>query len=430
MALVICAMLVLLVLGIGYLSLGMNSRIFVIRDASTVVARSAADAGLTRLVYELNEELERVQTVLGATWSTPAGLTDPVPLENCNATYTYPAATFKSGTNPSAGFYVTATGKSNGAKCTINGTVRLRTTFDYALWVRQNMTLKNGATVGWINPDEDDLLRGFKVGTDSREEGAITLNKNVTINADILVGVGGSPASVLTGQGEGDAISHSSAAMEEYVWEPYPVVAPGGTEFETSQGTIDSTRTITTSGQYSNINLPNGEILTVDLTAAGYPGAPVTLYINGNVLLKNGAQIQIIANPYNTELKDPPVLNIYVSGSFQADNSGPINTTPPIGWVVPDSRMLQIWGITFPAPGCQSIDLRVGGNFFGAIYAPEADVITRNGFPFVGSCASKSFEQKEGGTFSYDANLRNLSAYEKSLYFVVENWQEDTSWEF
>lgn len=427
LALVICAMLVLLVLGVGYLSLGMNSRIFVIRDASTVVARSAADAGLARLVYELNEELSRVQTVEAATWSTPAGLTDPTPVENCNATYIYPTATFKSGTNPSAGFYVSATGKSNGAVCNINGTVKLRTIWDYALWVRTNMILKNGATIGWINPDADDLLRGFKVGTDSTEEGAITLNKNTTINADILVGVGGEPASVLQGQGEGEAISHSYAAMEEYVWDPYPVLAPSSTEFAISQGIIDTERTITASGQYSGINMDNNDILTVDLVAAG---APVTLYINGDVRLKNHAQLQIIAPPYNTALQDPPILTIYVAGSFIADNSGGINTTPPVGWTVPDSRMLQIYGITSPTPGCTSIDLRVDGSFYGAIYAPNADVLTRNSFPFIGAIAAKSFEQKNGATFYYDANLRNLSAYERGVYFKVENWQENNSWQF
>lgn len=422
LALVICAMLVLLVLGIGYLSLGVNSRIFVIRDASTVVARSAADAGLARLVYELNKELSRVQKVSGATWTTPGGITDPAPLENCNATYTYPTAAFRSGTNPSAGFYFqNITGKSNGAVCILNGSAKLRTIWDYALWVKTNLTLKAGATIGWINPDAEDLLRGFRVGTDSTEDGAVTLNKDVVVNADILVGVGGDPASVLTGQGVPGTTSY--AAAEEYVWEP--VIVPPELVAAPNSGYIDSERTITASGQYSSIDLPQDKILTIDLMTAGQP---VNLYITGNVHLNQGAQIQINAPPYDTSSNNPPVLTIYVAGSFIANNSGPINTTPPVGLVQPDSRMLQLKGL----PTCTIIDLKAEGGFCGAIYAPNAEVITfgGTGYPFVGAVAAKSFEQKHAGTFSYDANLRNLSAYEQGVYYVVENWDENTGWQF
>jgi len=54
--LVVVALLILLAMGTGLLSLGLNSRIFSIRTTSDIMARCAADAGLTMALFRMNEK--------------------------------------------------------------------------------------------------------------------------------------------------------------------------------------------------------------------------------------------------------------------------------------------------------------------------------------------------------------------------------------
>ena len=56
--LAVVAMLILLAMGVGLLSLGFNSRVYTIRNASGIKARSAADAGLAMALFEMNQKLQ------------------------------------------------------------------------------------------------------------------------------------------------------------------------------------------------------------------------------------------------------------------------------------------------------------------------------------------------------------------------------------
>ncbi len=56
--LAVVAVVILLAMGMGLLRLGLNSRIFSIRTTSDIAARSAADAGLTKALFEMNEKLQ------------------------------------------------------------------------------------------------------------------------------------------------------------------------------------------------------------------------------------------------------------------------------------------------------------------------------------------------------------------------------------
>jgi len=58
MGLMVVALIVLLIMGVGLLSLGMHRRIFSVQTCSGIGARSAADAGLTKALFELNEKLK------------------------------------------------------------------------------------------------------------------------------------------------------------------------------------------------------------------------------------------------------------------------------------------------------------------------------------------------------------------------------------
>ena len=56
--LMLLAVVVLSVMGVGLLSLGLRGRTIAIRNTSKIAARCAADAGLTKAVFEMNEKLK------------------------------------------------------------------------------------------------------------------------------------------------------------------------------------------------------------------------------------------------------------------------------------------------------------------------------------------------------------------------------------
>ncbi len=53
---VMCVVVILLAMGMGLLRLGLNSRIYSIRTSSDIAARSAADTGMTKALYEMNKK--------------------------------------------------------------------------------------------------------------------------------------------------------------------------------------------------------------------------------------------------------------------------------------------------------------------------------------------------------------------------------------
>jgi len=56
--LALIAIVLLLTVGTSILSMGLNARVYSIRDASDISARCAADAGLTKALYEMNQKLQ------------------------------------------------------------------------------------------------------------------------------------------------------------------------------------------------------------------------------------------------------------------------------------------------------------------------------------------------------------------------------------
>jgi len=72
----------------------------------------------------------------------------------------------------------------------------------------------------------------------------------------------------------------------------------------------------------------------------------------------------------------------------------------------------------------QEIDLKAKGDFSGAVYAPNAEIVINAGGDIYGSFVALSFELKSGGNFHYDEALRNVTVDDEGLRFVVEHWSE------
>jgi hypothetical protein len=385
LATMLCGIVILLILGTALLSIGLHSRGFSIRTASDISARCAADAGLTKAFYEMNEKLK--VTPWDGT-SLPGVTSEALP--NSDATYSYTVTG-----DLSSGYAVEATGQSGPRKKIVSCSLPLHGLFEYAIFGNEGLDLKNGATIDWYNYDEDD--KNLQIGTNSILADSIVLMNGVTVNGDIVVGVGGSPDVVIDYTWA--TITGNTYVMTKEQDLPN-ITVPAWLQSLPSGGTIDDSTIISTSGQYDAIDLGNNKIITIDGT--------VSLYISGNIILSNSAQLQVNNG-------DDISLILYVGGDIEVKNSGSFNNLSS------DPKKVQIFGLD----GCQNITLKNSSDFYGAIYAPNTDVVMMNSADFYGAIVAQSFEQKNSAPFNYDASLRDVNIDDIGISFAIQNWREE-----
>lgn len=380
--------IILSVIGVGLLSLGMHGRLFSVQTTSEVAARCAADAGLTKALFEMNEKL-KVTPWDGS--SLPQATDEMLP--NSDATFSYTVTG-----DIINGYTIECTGKSGLAERKINATLHLQGPFESAIFVDATIDLKNGTVVDWYNYDENE--RNLQIGTNSTEPAGIDLKNGATVNGDVVVGAGGDPDVVINATWA--TITGDTYALTQKYDLP-PITVPQHIQELPSQGTIEDTTTITTSGKYDEIDLANSKIITID--------GQVTLYIIGDVILKNSAELQVVDADTNPDAS----LVLYLGGDAEVKNSGAINN------MAEDAAKVKIYGLD----SCESIILKNGTNLYGTIYAPNADVEMQNSADVFGAVVARSFVQKNSATFKYDASLRDVSEDERIVRFVVEQWREE-----
>ncbi len=182
--LAVVSIVILLAMGIGLLSLGFNSRILSVRNSSDIVARTAADAGLTVALFEMNEILKAKLWNKG----TLPEATD-VSLPYCDAVYSY-----KVTGDHLDGYVITSVGKSNLAQRTVYATTVLKGLFDDAVLTKANLILKSGTLIdGYNSLDEFDVNTNADIATQSTLDSSIILNTGVVVNGDVRVGLYGNP---------------------------------------------------------------------------------------------------------------------------------------------------------------------------------------------------------------------------------------------
>ena len=394
-SIVLCAVILMLIIGVGVLSLGMHGRTLAVRTSSGIAARSAADAGLTKALFEMNQQLE------AKTWnatSLPSVSDEPLP--NCDSIFSYNVA--KSTTADGNDLYtMECTGTSGRFRKTVNCTLELKGIFEYAIYVADTLDLKNGTTITAYNQKPGD--HPLQIGTNSTASGAITAKLGVIIDGDVVVGVGGDADTVIDSKAEA-AISGKS--YPSLIKNKTPAIkVPKALLEMPSSGTITESTTISSSAKYDGVNLlgtdPNANgssIITID--------GKVEIYVLGDIILGNGDEIQILPGSS---------LTIYLGGNLTVDNGGAINN------LTKDAKALKIYGLDT----CTSIDFKNSADFYGAIYAPEADILLRNGAQVYGAMVGKTFTQDVSGHFHYDMSLREVDPSEIGVHMVIKRWSEE-----
>lgn len=392
--LAIIAVMILLALGAGLQSLGLNARIYSARTASDIAARCAADAGLTMAVFEMNKELQASSLVA----FTSLEATD-VQLPNCDQVFSY-----KVTGDVANGYTVTSTGRSGGAERTVRAKLRFKGVFDHAIFADGALVLKSGTLVDTYNSaDPLDTSKSASIRTHSTLDSSIVLNSGVTVLGKILVGIGGDPDTVIKDLGATTGNRYCAAP------EQLPEVAPPSTlaDKNTSISAKGETVKITPaeSGTYTSISLKQA----ADLGVLEITGGDVVLHVTGDIELGQGCEILV---------DDGSTLTLYVDGDVHCREGSGMGAKSNRE----NSNQLELYGT---AKESQSFDIKAKSDWSGVVYAPNADVVLFAGGDAYGSIMANNFEFKAGGHYHYDEALRKVSVEDEGVRLVIDRWDED-----
>jgi hypothetical protein len=410
LALVVVSLVILLIIGTALLTLGWEARALAIRTEADIAARCAADAGLTKAIAVMNDSLAKKTFSAG---NLPQKPDFGLPLQGSE-----PPATFRYTVTPLPAkneFGLVSTGRCNAAQRTVWGRLRLRGVGEVGVLVRESMTLKAGTVVDGrdsrdpcnLNPD---VLT--QIGTSSTTA-KITLNNNVYIDGDVLVGFGGDPNTQIIESGTpGPTVTGYKGTLDEKP--EFPLITPPvlpDMDMIFAQG-----KTIQVgpaqSGRYNSIVLKNmpepGKLEIV--------GGHVILYITGDINLGNGCEIvikQIEGMPHAS-------LDLYVSGNIKSDEGSGFNNQG----LPPD---LKLWGLAqdpLPPDAQQNWQLNAKSEYFGQIYAPEATVQMNAKGELWGAFTAYDFTMMNSGKLFYDGALRDVNPNDPGVRFVLKRWVE------
>lgn len=385
--LMMVALVLLVTMGLGLMQLELQAKLTAIRGADQIKARTAADAGLIKALSLMNQKLGVKPWNDGI---LPNATDEALP--GFDGTFSYTISGDKAG-----GYSVTSIGDAVRAQKQVHADLQLGGVFDFAVFTKEKMELRNGTIVDWYVPDADG--DNLKIGTNSIKENSLGLNAGVTVNGDIAVGVGGDPDTVIEAKNDATIAGSTYALPEPQI---FPVVeVPSSLEIAASLGNISDSTTIAASAKYDQINIGNSRVIMID--------GPVTLYIPGDIILDNSAQLQI--NDANPDAS----LTLFLGGDLILKNGGFINN------ITEDPKKLTIFGLET----CHSIDFRTASDFYGAIYAPNADVRSHNAVQVYGALVANSFIQDVSANLWYDASLRDVSYNDIGVRFTIDHWYEN-----
>ncbi|MDH4202080.1 MAG: hypothetical protein OEV87_04235 [Phycisphaerae bacterium] len=388
LALMVMVVLLLSMTSLALIRVGTEARLRTVKSASQISARFAADAGIERVLYLMNKQLE------AGTWTL-----DNVPtysaqaLTASNADYT---VTFTG--NLTSGYQITSVGHNGNQTKTVRATVALTSPIaeDFAIFCRNALALKSKCTVGGFNSsDPSDTDVDTKIGTQSAGNDAIDIKSDTDIDADIFIGPGGDPDTVIKSKDQLNIDGEVFIMPTEFY---LPPVAPP--DYTASKGSISGNNvTLNTpdSGKYTEISISNDGTLTID--------SDVTLYVTGDIDLKNNTEV---------EIKNNATLELYFDGDINANNSSGINNESEI------PSNVKIYGTGTN----QKIDLKNSADLYAVVYAPNADMTVNNGGEAYGSFITESFELKNSGQVYYDEALKQVAEDDKLVRFTVTRWEE------
>ena len=413
----------LALLGLGVLQLGFGSRIISAGVMSEISARTAADASLARALYSMNFAF--YNNLPAESWPANGSGT----LENSqgsNVSYSY---TIEPAPNPLiyGSFLITSTGtsgrqRSSGERTqrTVYALTRMTSQFDYALFVTNNITMKNttkvdgyNSLIGPYGAGNENLPVQIGSNTTQPSQGTggqegIDLKQGVEIIGDIAVGPGAEPYDVITGQGAEGVTGDTYSMGEAYTWSP--IVIPGPADpmpsinFNHAMQPIGVLGT-TTIFECPSVNIGQDGILEVH--------GHVRLHISDDI----GSGNMNVGNSAVILIKPDSSLWVYVDGAFDSGQSALFTQEIP----VPRPGNFILYG-TGPIDTTVTWTVRNDGDFYGVIYAPNADLVVDAKGDIFGSISARSCDLKNSSMLHYDMTLSDPTLFPAG--YVIERWWE------
>ncbi len=395
LAIVLTVVILLLIVGAGLLSIGNQERLKGVRTSSEIAARNAADTGLTKALFTMNRMLEK-KTFNDN--SLPHVTHELIPYSDATFGYNVTKSTLADGNDL---YSITSVGKSGRYQKSVNCTLEMKGIFEYAIWVAGTLNLKSGTTISAYNQGADDPP--LQIGTNSTDSGAITAKTGVTIDGDVVVGPGGDPTTVINNPDESTITGDIYPSLITH--KTPEVTVPQYLVDMVSSGTIGTSAKLISAAKYDSINLGGATGYDPNKVDKVSVDSNVEIYVTGDLKLGNGDEVII---------QPDASLTIYLGGNLYVDNSGAINN------LTKDPTKLQIYGLDT----CASLDFKNSGTFYGAVYAPNADVHLYNSFTLYGAVIANSFTQDMNANFYYDMNLREVDPTMIGVYMVIKRWSE------
>lgn len=372
--LVLMIIVILLMTGNGLLSLGMHSRMLAARTTAQIKARSAADAGLTKAMFQMNQQLK--------TEALDEAYLPKVTAENVlssNTSFDYEVTKNLDGT-----YQVTVIGHCGQTQKNVTGILVLdvdESSFPAGILVNNQVYLDNTAFVDAYN--SDDGVYGLP---NAHKKTSIATNSSDP--TDVFI----KHAATFYGRVELDA----NAEMEE-------VSAPSGAEFLVTKGDITSSTTISSSGTYTNILVGNKDKITID--------GNITLYVTDNIEILNLSEIIILPDSS---------LTLYVGGNLTIRNSSVVNEASQ------KSSQCIIYGTGEDA----TFTFDNQATLYSSIYAPKASVDLNNQSILYGAIVADNTSIANSSQLHYDAALmeNDVGDYDIGGFgdaFVIQFWQEN-----
>jgi len=181
MPLAVVAIIILLAMGVGLLSLGFNSRVYTIRNASGIKARCAADAGLAMALFEMNQKLQVKPFNEGI---LPRATNVKLP-------YSDQVCSYRVIKNFAGDYTIISFGQSGQARRAVRATIGLQSPFNDAILTKESLVLKSGTTIdGYNSNDLTETDIELSIGSQSAANDSVVLNNGVTVEGDVFVAPG------------------------------------------------------------------------------------------------------------------------------------------------------------------------------------------------------------------------------------------------
>ncbi len=236
-------------------------------------------------------------------------------------------------------------------------------------------------------------------GTNATHQGCIGLQNNATIHGSAFVGPGVDPENVIVIENNSDITGVQEALHEEKLLPSVP--PPEGLPFCGDYLLpVNSTDSILSNGEYSSFKLMPNTSVTI-LT-------DVTLYVTGDFTMESNSELVIIHGAS---------LNLYLGGTFTQRSESAINN------LTMDPTKLLIYG-TDSFNGL--MEWRSNASFYGAVYAPRAEIEYSSNADYYGSLIGKYINIFSNAQFHYDLALGDVDTVGggKSWTYKVKSWHQ------